>query len=652
MKKFARTLAVVCLFVCFVVTLSFAAACAQNSDETPAKNAITITFDTDANGVTVPSITAEAGSKINPPADPVRNGYRFEGWELNGQTYTFDTMPQSDITLKAVWSKLYSITFNTNGGTEIPSVQYAQGDTISLPDSTTLSGFKFDGWELNGTAFTQTVMPAENLTLTAKWKQAYTITFNTGVSDFTVAPIVEESGAKITAPVVHRQGYYLKNWKLNNTVYKFNVMPAQNITLTAEWEKLTNLPAMVVELSDKNGNAYPLSSVTREKYVDSKITITNTEDKFLLSSLKSSFKGRGNGSWTDSGDKKGYKIKFDKKQSLFGRAANKHWVVIACTNFDDVTMSRNYLAYNMGNQVFTNIEYATQARWIDLYVNNEYRGVYLLCEHVRVGNGRVDIESDYLEDNFENTGYLVEYDAYYSGVEGIDYFKVDGLKYAFTVHSPDPEDCNDETEGGLGTPYYMRQVAYIKDYVTDVYNAALAGNYNKFAELADVDSFVDMYILHELFKNVDAGYSSFYLYKKPNGKLFAGPPWDFDATANGAEGRGDRTPQGIYVADSIQNGRPDAAQCASELYISLYKTNGFKSAVKARWKVLSPTIKNYLNETLNDAVYEEYKAAMGKNFALWKGKSQTAAENDWVYDIKALKQWLLDRISWLDTEWK
>ena len=451
------------------------------------------------------------------------------------------------------------------------------------------------------------------------------------------------SGAKITPPDVRRPGYYLKNWKLNGAVYNFDVMPAENITLTAEWVELTNLPAMFVELSDGNGNVVPLANVTRETYVDSKITITNTDEAFEMTSVTSSFKGRGNGSWTDSGDKKGYKIKFDKKQSLFGREANKHWVVIACANFDDVTMSRNYLAYNMANEVFTNIEYSTQARWLDFYVNGEYRGVYLLCEHVRVGTGRVDIESEY---GVQNTGYLVEYDAYYGGTEGVDYFKVPGVKYAFTMHSPDPEDYAEE---GVSKGVYMQQVAYIKDYVTRVYNAALNNDYNTFASLVDVDSFVDMYILHELFKNVDAGYSSFYLYKKPDGKLFAGPPWDFDATANGATDRGDRSPQGIYVADSVQYG---SANCASELYIALYQTSGFKNAVKARWKVLSPAIGNFLEERLNNDVYNEYKAAMGKNFALWKGKSQAQAETDWINDTKVLKKWLLDRIAWLDNEWK
>ncbi len=181
-----------------------------------------------------------------------------------------------------------------------------------------------------------------------------------------------------------------------------------------------------------------------------------------------------------------------------------------------------------------------------------------------------------------------------------------------------------------------------------MYNAALTGNYAKFSELADVQSFVDMYILHELFKNVDTGYSSFYMYKKPNGKLYAGPPWDFDATTN-INDRGDRTPTGIYVAGSIQE--VNAGQCASELYISLYKNADFKRDIKSRWKTLSPQILEFLEGRMNDTVYNTNKAAMGKNFAKWKSKSQAQAETDWVNDMKTLKKWFTDRIAWLNGEW-
>ncbi len=639
----------------FAVLLALVFACApvlSACNETGSGN-VTITYVTGVEGLTVNSFTAKAGSKIYPPTVPEREGYRFEYWELNGQQYVFDKMPDSDITLTAKWLKLYRLSFVTGEGAEtVDGVYYAAGEEIDLPENVVRQGYKLTGWTADGVPFTSAVMPESNLTLTASWAKAYTITF-TNTKGLTVAPIVEVAGAPITAPAVNKPGEYVKSWKQENGErFSFDVMPDKDITLTAEWETLTNLPAMFIDLKD----SYPLSSVNRKDYVESKVSVANTtDDKYLLHSISAGFRGRGNGSWTDSGDKKGYKIKFDKKQSLFGRAANKHWVVIACANFDDVTMYRNYLAYNMAGEVFTDIEYSTCAYWLDLYVNGEYRGVYLLCEHVRVGSGRVDIESEYTTEP-EHNGFLIEYDAYgdvenadkgeVNLVEGINYFRVDGLQYPFTVKSPDPEDYLEE---GIDTTAFRAQVAYIKNYVSQVYSAALAEDYLTFAEYADTKSFVDMYILHELFKNMDTGYSSFYLYKKPDGKLYAGPPWDFDASTNADDGnnRGDRTPQGLYIAKPDTTGTPEITR--SELYISLYKTAGFRSDVRKRWKQLSPQITAFLNEQMNDDVYNANKAAMGKNYATWKNKTQTAAANDWVNDCKTLKKWFTDRITWLSS---
>ena len=172
-------------------------------------------------------------------------------------------------------------------------------------------------------------------------------------------------------------------------------------------------------------------------------------------------------------------------------------------------------------------------------------------------------------------------------------------------------------------------------------------DFSTFASLVDIDSFVDMYILHELFKNTDTGWSSFYLYKKAGGKLFAGPPWDFDATVMGT--RGNTEPTGIYVADEVQT---YSDFTASELYISLYKTPEFKKIINARWAVLSNLILDFINEQMNESVYEDLKTAMGKNFALWE-ENLTAeeAETWWVNNMESMKSWFLIRIEWLNREW-
>lgn len=396
----------------------------------------------------------------------------------------------------------------------------------------------------------------------------------------------------------------------------------------------TSLPTMFIDLYDENGNTYALSKVNREEYVSSKISITNTDVEYQIDSKTAEFKGRGNGSWFC--DKKGYRLKFDKKISLFGRAKNKNWVLNACANFDDRTMYRNYLAYNMASSIFDGIEYTTKATWIDVYVNGLYQGVYVLCEHVRVDEGRVDIESEY---GVDDTGFLIEYDAYATGVEGVDYFRINGVRNPFTIHSPDPADY--ASKGNITTEEFMSQVEFIQNYVQSVYSAALSKDFETFSSLVDIDSFVDMYILHELFKNTDTGHSSFYLYKKPSGKLYAGPAWDFDGTTTAA--RGSPSPEGIYVAGE--------SVAANELFVALYSTAGFRSLVDARWQVLSDSIQEFIDENMNDSVYEENKFAMARNLALWKKLSMKDAEKLWLNEVDVLKNWFDARISYLNNEW-
>lgn len=302
---------------------------------------------------------------------------------------------------------------------------------------------------------------------------------------------------------------------------------------------------------------------------------------------------------------------------------------------------QQYLAFNLARDVLDQIEYCTSATFIDLYVNNEYQGVYVLCEHIRVSKDRVNIDSNYGE---IDTGYLLEYDAYAEGEEGIDFFKIDGVKYPFTVHSPDPEEYED---AGITKEVYQEQVNHIQDYVERAYNAALSKDYDTFAALVDVDSFVDMYILHELFKNVDTGWSSFYLYKKPSGKLFAGPAWDFDLSCMDA--RGNNSPTGIYVADEV---RTDSDFTASELYIQLYQTPKFLQEVKERWAILSDPISAFIDEQMNEEIYEQLKNSMGENFARWEENlTVEEAEVRWVNNMRKTKAWFAARIAWLDYEW-
>lgn len=127
-----------------------------------AANTYTITFDT-AGGSEIAPITQDYGTQIAAPANPTRKGYTFKGWDKEIP----ETMPAENITVKAQWEiNQYTIAFDTAGGSEIASITQDYGTAITSPADPTREGYTFIGWDRE----IPTTMPAENITLKAKWK--------------------------------------------------------------------------------------------------------------------------------------------------------------------------------------------------------------------------------------------------------------------------------------------------------------------------------------------------------------------------------------------------------------------------------------------------------------------------------------------------
>ena len=170
-------------------------------------------------------ITQDYGTPITAPT-LTREGYTFKGWDKEIP----ETMPAENITVKAQWEiNQYTITFDTNGGSEIAPITQDYGTEITAPDNPTRKGYTFIGWDKE----IPETMPAENMTVKAQWKiNQYTITFDTnGGSE--IAPITQDYGTEITAPDnPTRKGYTFKGWDREIP----ETMPAENITITARWK--------------------------------------------------------------------------------------------------------------------------------------------------------------------------------------------------------------------------------------------------------------------------------------------------------------------------------------------------------------------------------------------------------------------------------
>ena len=168
-------------------------------------NKYTITFDT-TGGSEIAPITQDYGTAITAPADPTREGYTFIGWDREVP----ETMPAENMTVTAQWEiNQYTITFDTSGGSEIAPITQNYGTNITAPADPTREGYTFIGWD----KAIPTTMPAENMTVIAQWEiNQYTITFDTaGGSE--IAPITQDYGTAITAPSdPTREGYTFIGW--------------------------------------------------------------------------------------------------------------------------------------------------------------------------------------------------------------------------------------------------------------------------------------------------------------------------------------------------------------------------------------------------------------------------------------------------------
>ena len=226
-------------------------------------NQYTISFDTNG-GSEIAPITQDYGTNITAPANPTRKGYTFKGWDKEIPA----TMPAENITVKAQWEiNQYTIAFDTNGGSEIAPITQDYGTEITAPDNPTREGYTFIGWDRD----IPVTMPAENITVTAQWEiNRYTITFDTaGGSD--IAPITQDYGTAITAPAdPTREGYTFIGWDRDIPV----TMPAENITLKARW-KDSEKPTGEIKINENSWKAF-LNNITFGLFFKDTQTVTIT----------------------------------------------------------------------------------------------------------------------------------------------------------------------------------------------------------------------------------------------------------------------------------------------------------------------------------------------------------------------------------------
>ena len=262
------------------------------------------------------------------------------------------------------------------------------------------------------------------------------------------------------------------------------------------------------------------SQISKEDYTQANVRVeTRTNGVYGITheTTEAQLRGRGNSTWF-SYPKRPYRLRFDKNTSILGMPEAKNYVLLA--EFADRSLMRNVVVQKMAS-LFTDKIYDLETRYVELYINNEYRGLYVLTEQVETHKNKLSIESIPGE---INTGYFMELDMRLRD-QPIDpgHFWFIARGYPYEIKEPDPED-----------PLYLdAQTAYLADYLSVLDQTLM--DHSDYEDYMDVDAWVDYFIIQEFVKNVDIGFSSVFLYKEKDGVIKPGPLWDFDFALGNAD---------------------------------------------------------------------------------------------------------------------
>lgn len=211
--------------------------------------------------------------------------------------------------------------------------------------------------------------------------------------------------------------------------------------------------------------------------------------------------GRGNYTWKEF-DKKPYSITLEKDAALLGMGAAQKWILLA--NASDPSHMRNKIVYDFATKI--GLPYSPDSRWVDLYLNGQYAGLYQLCERNEVHPERVALaEADTILLSIEDETRMISMN--------IPYVKT-ASGTAYRIHAP--VNANEYDKNRI-----LNELESLENGILQIDDEAALEN------VIDVDSWALKYIVDDIFANSDAGARSHFIYFL-QGKAYAGPVWDYD----------------------------------------------------------------------------------------------------------------------------
>jgi len=384
-------------------------------------------------------------------------------------------------------------------------------------------------------------------------------------------------------------------------------------------------------------------------YVNGALTRTESIEKFGV-----------RGSSTAGYDKKPYKIKFDDSFKLFGMSdKGKSYTMLA--SYLDQSFIRDKVGLDLGREM-SNLAWTPNSRSAEVFINGEYRGLYLMTESVKIDDKRVNISP--------LTGMIMETDGSSVADKKLGFLSTHGIAFAFK----DPDTyltLPDDPEEGVTAAKLAAIKARTNAFEAKLYSSTPATRDDPttgYPSFIDVNSAIDFYLVREFTKDNDSDFyrSNYFYWDRPGDPAFPsaddkfhfGPVWDFDRSAGNISDtdsahKYQSSPQGWYIRGTgTSSGRKNYK---THWYVQMFKDPAFDAAVKARWIAIRDKFAAVsTTDTAADAA--AIGVAADNDRARWASTAKrykahsTTGTSGYAGEISYVTKWYHDRYNWIDQQ--
>lgn len=376
---------------------------------------------------------------------------------------------------------------------------------------------------------------------------------------------------------------------------------------TVTFVRSGGVPTLLLDVASGSMDDIHASQSNREAGT---MRLYGMDGALLCASQMNSLGGRGNSSWKS--EKKSYNLELHTAQDLLGMGSAKNWVLTA--NAMDASHLRNKIVFDFAESL--GLAYTPSCTWVDLYLNGEYAGLYLLSERQEVNPNRVNLS--------QNGTFLVSKDWEWRFEEdNKPYFMTDGGAALRIYHLGMPQ-----TE--MESIWRSAENAILSEDGRD----PLTGKY--WQDLIDLDSWAKKYLIEEVFGNTDGCTLSQFYYYDGSGKIAAGPVWDYDLTMGNRIAIPENGVNLFFVNKEGVYGSPWLPK--------LYQKDAFYQRMIALYENTFRPLLETLLETGIDQYAQTVAAAAERNSLRW-GTAPAAGETDF------LREYMIQRMAFLDGIW-